>query len=87
MRKRHGRRREVAEVVEVACAHTPEDELIRGDDARALDGALAALSPADAAVVQAALRGERDGDATFRKRLSRAVARLRAALWSRHDLS
>jgi RNA polymerase sigma-70 factor (ECF subfamily) len=50
----------------------------------ALEACVGSLAPADVAVVAAALRGEREVGATFRKRLERALGRLRALWRSRH---
>jgi RNA polymerase sigma factor (sigma-70 family) len=69
----------------------PEEQAMNGDLARALDELLGTLRPADLETVLAAARGDRrpvDGiaPATFRKRLQRAVVRLREAWRTRHGL-
>ena len=59
---------------------SPEEEAIGRDLAEALDRALAQLPPGDAATLLAYARGERPDvpGATFRKRVQRALGRLRA---------
>ena len=61
-------------------APTPETLAIASDAREALKRALVELSPADAATLIAYARGERPNlpQATFRKRVERALARLRA---------
>ena len=85
-RKRQSRRRdaprgeeELAARPDPACS--PEAAAIAGDLERALGDALAALAPRDAATLLAYARGERSElpATTFRKRVQRAVARLRDA--------
>ena len=59
---------------------SPEDAAMHEGLSRALDAALAELPPADAATLIAYARGERPDipGPTFRKRVSRALERLRA---------
>jgi RNA polymerase sigma-70 factor (ECF subfamily) len=60
-------------------AASPERRAIAADLSAALDSALAELSPADAETLLAYARGERPDlpGPTFRKRVERALARLR----------
>ena len=59
---------------------SPEDAAIQRDLAQTLDRALALLPPGDAVTLVAYARGERPDvpGATFRKRVQRALSRLRA---------
>ena len=68
-------------------ARSPEEAAMANDLARALDAALAALAPGDAETLLAYARGERPDlpGPTFRKRVERALARLRAAWRLNHD--
>ena len=84
------RQREVAiENAPEGAEGTPEDQLLERELGEALANAVGALSAADAATIAAALDRERSGAmgvaaATFRKRLQRALARLRAAWHEGH---
>ena len=89
-RKRRERRREqpagaLAERPDPA--GSPEDAAVAGDLERELHAALAALGPADAETLLAYARGERPDlpGATFRKRVERALERLRGAWRLNHD--
>ncbi len=90
-RTRRRRRREEA-LDEDALARRPgrepTPEEIAGDlqTSRRIDAALAALGPADAATLRAYMSEERPGvpAATFRKRVQRAVTRLRDAWKTGH---
>ena len=82
-RTRARRRRE--ESLEAApeptdAAFSPEDAALSSERRAALERALSQLSASDAATLAAYARGESPDlpDATFRKRVSRALARLRA---------
>jgi RNA polymerase sigma-70 factor (ECF subfamily) len=68
-------------------APSPEDEAAAAELSAALERALAELSPEDAATLLAYARGERPDlpGATFRKRVERALGRLRARWRIRHD--
>ena len=68
-------------------AASPEEQAVAGELAAALERALAALPPDDAATLLAYARGERPDlpGATFRKRVERALNRLRARWRIRHD--
>ena len=69
-------------------APTPEEEAIARDlEAAALE-LLGTLRPADIETLRAVMEGRRPpvGGATFRKRVERALMRLRAAWSSRHGL-
>ena len=68
-------------------AASPEEEAAAAELTAALDRALAELSPDDAATLLAYARGERPDlpGATFRKRVERALDRLRARWRIRHD--
>ena len=68
-----------------------DDELIRRDLLGAAADLLGTLRPDDVATIAAAIDGDPEGragvaPATFRKRLERALARLRAAWRSRHGV-
>jgi len=87
-RRRRERRREAdapADEIEARAdsRQTPEAQAVARDLDAAIDAALAQLSPSDAATLRAYAAGERPPDvagATFRKRVERSLARLRA-LW------
>jgi RNA polymerase sigma-70 factor (ECF subfamily) len=66
---------------------SPEEQAAAGQLAAALERALADLPPGDAATLLAYARGERPDlpGATFRKRVERALNRLRALWRIRHD--
>jgi RNA polymerase sigma factor (sigma-70 family) len=66
---------------------SPEDLAVAADLERALASALAALRPGDAETLLAYARGERPDlpGPTFRKRVERALARLRGAWRLSHD--
>jgi RNA polymerase sigma factor (sigma-70 family) len=68
-------------------AASPEQQAAAGELAAALERALADLPPGDAATLMAYARGERPDlpGATFRKRVERALNRLRARWRIRHD--
>ncbi len=89
-RTRARRRREeslsaAAEVAEVGAS--PESAAMERELGTALARALAELKPSDAATLLAYARGERPDlpGATFRKRVERALARLRAIWRINHD--
>ncbi len=77
------RREEPAEVLPEAAdpAPSPEASAIANEATEALERALAELSPSDAQTLVAYARGERPSlpQATFRKRVERALARLRSS--------
>jgi len=87
-RRRRERRREAdasADEIEARAdsRQTPEAQAVARDLDAAIDAALAQLSPSDSATLRAYAAGERPPDvagATFRKRVERSLARLRA-LW------
>jgi RNA polymerase sigma-70 factor (ECF subfamily) len=88
-RTRTRRRREEppSELLEaIDAASSPEAAAISQELADVLDRALAELSPGDAATLLAYARGERPDlpGATFRKRVERALARLRTLWRIRH---
>ena len=68
-------------------APSPESAAIHAELAEAIDRTLGQLRPADAATLAAYARGERPDlpAATFRKRVERALARLRARWRTGHD--
>ena len=70
-----------------ASAASPEEEAAAAELTAALERALAELSPDDAATLLAYARGDRPDlpGATFRKRVERALSRLRARWRIRHD--
>ena len=98
LRRRAGRRREVPLDADGAAAAaagaarpggtSPEDAAIRRDLVAAAAAALATLDDADAETLALAIEDERGARpvarATFRKRVQRALARLRAAWKARH---
>ncbi len=68
-----------------------DDELIRRDLLASASEILGTLSPDDVATITAAIEGDPEGragvaPATFRKRLERALVRLRAAWRSKHGV-
>jgi RNA polymerase sigma-70 factor (ECF subfamily) len=83
LRRKAQRRREepMGEAMESPSqTRSPEAAVIERDLERAARAVLAELSEDDASVIIAAIDGSRpSGDATFRKRLQRAYARLRHA--------
>ena len=66
---------------------SPEESALAADLERSLGDALAALRPADAETLLAYARGERPDlpGPTFRKRVERALSRLRSAWRLNHD--
>jgi RNA polymerase sigma-70 factor (ECF subfamily) len=91
LRRRAQRRREAPLTsgvhADLRAATTPESELIDRELQRAARAALAGLGPADVATITAALADRRPpSDATFRKRLQRALGRLRETWRSKHDV-
>jgi RNA polymerase sigma-70 factor (ECF subfamily) len=87
LRKRSSRRKRLGELVDAPAAReTPEEQIISSDLHAAAAEVLGTLRPADLETLQAVLAGDRPHGAAFRKRLQRAVARLRQAFWSRHGL-
>lgn len=66
---------------------SPEQEAMAREDAQALDRAMAELPPSDAETLLAYARGERPDlpGSTFRKRVERALGRLRARWRVVHD--
>jgi RNA polymerase sigma factor (sigma-70 family) len=68
-------------------APSPEDSAVAGDLERALAAALATLRPGDSEALLAYARGARPDlpAPTFRKRVERALARLRGAWRLNHD--
>jgi RNA polymerase sigma-70 factor (ECF subfamily) len=94
LRRRRQRRREALVPTPDAQlgpgAPSPEEELVRHQLAEAVTAALGTLAATDLDTLTAALAGDPSAwppvlGATFRKRLSRALARLRNAFWRRHD--
>lgn len=87
--KARRRREEPADAVpeRETSAPSPEEEAAAAELAAALERALGELSPDDAATLLAYARGERPDlpGATFRKRVERALSRLRARWRIRHD--
>ena len=91
-RRRGQRRREDAAdphylVARPAPSPTPEEETIAADLDAALDTAIDGLGPAEAATLRAFAAGDRPEDvapATFRKRVQRGLARLRARWRAEH---
>ena len=87
--KARRRREDVAEALPERedPAASPEEQATAGELAAALERAMAELSPDDAATLLAYARGERPDlpGATFRKRVERALGRLRARWRIRYD--
>ncbi len=89
-RRRHQRRRESpADSLDARPddRRSPEDTAMASELGRALSAALATLPPGDTETLLAYARGERPDlpGPTFRKRVERALTRLRAAWRLRHD--
>jgi RNA polymerase sigma-70 factor, ECF subfamily len=86
-RKRQRRREQPLPVYEDASAEaTPEELAVNRDlEAAALE-LLGTLRPADIETLRALMLGQRPPGPTFRKRLERALERLRAAWSSRHGM-
>jgi RNA polymerase sigma-70 factor (ECF subfamily) len=87
-RRTHRRREDFDAAVPWVGAMSPEDEIVHRDLERAAREALSSLSPDDARTVLAAI-GEQTKEAdvapaTFRKRLQRALERLRVAWRTKH---
>ena len=68
----------------VASDADPERDASESQTVRALHACLGELSESDKDVVLAAMRGERPAGATFRKRLERALARLKTQWRARY---
>jgi RNA polymerase sigma-70 factor (ECF subfamily) len=90
LRKQRARRREVS--ADVLGAQTsddrgPEAMVLASELERAAAEVLGSLQPIDVETLRAMMAGERTAvpPATFRKRLERALGRLRAAWRSRHE--
>jgi RNA polymerase sigma factor (sigma-70 family) len=91
-RTRARRRREVGDekIAALAAEDSVEDGLIAKDLAQAVNDAIGTLSAEDAATLGAVARGERPvgtAPATFRKRVERAMTRLRAVWKETHGAS
>jgi RNA polymerase sigma-70 factor (ECF subfamily) len=87
VRRRTGRRREEGvEAAALRATHeTPEALAVQRDLVEAANEVLGSLREEDARAILAALGDARpEGDATFRKRLQRALARLRLAWRTKH---
>jgi RNA polymerase sigma-70 factor (ECF subfamily) len=89
-RRRRQRRREQHDGALAALAdpgRSPEDAALAADLERILGAALASLRPGDAETLLAYARGERPDlpGPTFRKRVERALGRLRGAWRLNHD--
>ena len=88
-RRRTQRRRETAldatHDVVASDADSPEDAALASERGRLLDAMIAELSPADREAILLAAAGERPSSATFRKRLQRALARLRERWGLSHE--
>ncbi|HMI94725.1 MAG TPA: sigma factor [Polyangiales bacterium] len=90
LRRQQARRREVGEDAlrsHVADERGPEGSLLARELERAAAEVLGALHPLDVETLRAMMDGVRPvlPAATFRKRLERAIGRLRAAWRSRHE--
>jgi RNA polymerase sigma-70 factor (ECF subfamily) len=90
LRKRTARHREVAHVPMESLhpERSPEQQLEARQLERALLEALATLRPADAETLRAVIQGNRPTlpGATFRKRVERALERLRIVWRARHGV-
>jgi RNA polymerase sigma-70 factor (ECF subfamily) len=87
IRRRCARRRETTDDADIASdGASPEDAAIERELCTALRDALASLRPEDAATITAAYFEASDAPrpATFRKRLQRALDRLRGAWRTKH---
>ena len=67
-----------------SCAPSPEQAAIQGQLCAAAAAVIGTLCPADVETLLALARGERPAGATFRKRVERALSRLREAWRERH---
>jgi RNA polymerase sigma factor (sigma-70 family) len=88
LRQKRSRRREqpLLDQDDAAPSASPEELTVNRDlEAAALE-LLGTLRPADVETLRALMAGQRPAGATFRKRLERALERLRAAWSSRHGL-
>ena len=86
-RNRRARRREASDegLAELhAAGPTPEESSIERELREAAIEALGQLRPTDVETIRAALAGERPAAAAFRKRLQRALERLRVVWRSKH---
>jgi RNA polymerase sigma-70 factor (ECF subfamily) len=91
LRRKQLRRREHGEAADDTYSHadpSPEAIAIARDFAAAASEVLGTLRPVDIETLEASIRGTRPAlpQATFRKRLERAVGRLRTAWSSRHGI-
>jgi len=86
--KRRRRREDAAPHESESLSPSPEDAAIARDFTTALHEAVGSLSPLDAETLRCVLSGAAPtaAPATFRKRLERALGRLRIAWKERHDL-
>jgi RNA polymerase sigma-70 factor (ECF subfamily) len=84
LRKRKLRRREDPGDPPEETSPSPEDAVIEADLRAAAGELCGALDPVDAETLLAAARGERPNTPVFRKRLERALARLRKQWRARH---
>jgi RNA polymerase sigma factor (sigma-70 family) len=91
IRRRGLRRREEAldgAADAVTTTGTPEALIVERDLARAAHEALSGMKEEDRVAILVAIgEGRPSGDATFRKRLQRAFARLRQAWGARHEIN
>jgi DNA-directed RNA polymerase specialized sigma24 family protein len=88
-RKRTARRREEPPIDRTSEEPSPEEEAIRRDTLRAIEAVLGELAPLDVEAILAAIdRTERPAiePAAFRKRVQRALTRLRSAWGARHGV-
>jgi RNA polymerase sigma-70 factor (ECF subfamily) len=81
-RKRALRRRESAVVPDLVCYASPEAALLEGELRAAVQAMLAALPALDAETLTVAMGDDKPVGPTFRKRLQRALQRVRA-VWRR----
>jgi DNA-directed RNA polymerase specialized sigma24 family protein len=87
LRKRAARRERLDGLIPAPPAgETPEDLLIETNLRAAAAEALGRLRPVDLETLEMVLREQRPAQAAFRKRLQRAMTRLREAFWSKHGI-
>jgi len=85
VRARGRRREQPLDGAFASAAASPEDSVVQRDLEEAARAVLGTLADADADAIGAMLAGSRPEGATFRKRLQRALGRLRGAWRARHD--
>jgi len=83
--RKNRRKREVSAIPTIVANETPEEIAIERDLERAAREILPELDERDREILVAAISDSRPSGATFRKRLQRAIARLRIAWRAKHE--